>query len=532
MIKNLSIIIDRMKKKLSIERESGYVLVVTLVILALGALLITPVASLMMTNMKASNATELMTDTFYAADSGMEYALFYVINNTDSLPDSNSPTLDISFNTSINGAFVETTIIYVTEGIYNIIVEANKFELEGYQTIISSYINIGFNTDSVDIFRDVITTIGGGITSGSNTRITGNIFSNKSFSLTGSSVVTGNVYAETNIQLGPAASIVGDAYAQGTIQRPQNITGSVNPGAENRDPTILEETLLNGIIENIRQGAAFTPQAAGVVTRTGNWALGYWPLPDSVYPNAEHVTGNMTIATGISITFSDSIHVDGNLTINCSDGTITFDGPVIVAGDIIIQNGNVIFNDYVYAGDTASVSNSSVANFSGDVRVENDFTLGLRDSISFGGTIYVGGGFEAAGDYNINVAEDIYVADNLILKYGATLVGGVTVVVLGDTTFSSSTKLDVAEIPFFIVPSGSLTFPTSDYVSAAIYAPSAKAVISGNVTLYGAILSNDLSLKFSSKIEYAGGIVDNPNIVTNIVGTPEGEFEILSWNIV
>ncbi len=518
-----------MHDKMNNRSQSGYVLIVTLIILALGTLLITPLASFITTEIKASNTTEQLTETFYAADSGMEYAIHFIINNADSLPDENTEPLVMLLNMPINGASVEITIMYVAENIYNIVVEAYKYQQKEYSTQISSYINI--ESGAGGIFQDVITTIGGGITSGSNTVITGNVFSNGNFSLTGSSILTGNIYAESNIQLGPSSSIVGDAYALGTIQRPQNITGSVNPGAENRDPAVIEESLLNEMVADVKQSADFIPEAAGVITRPGNWELKYWPVPDPVYPNAEHISGNMTIATGYSITFSESIHVDGDLTINCSDGIITFDGPVVVQGDINIRNGSVVFNDSVYSGDSTSVRSSSIADFYGDVKVETNFSLGLKDAVDFGGSIYVGENFLAEGNYIINIVDDIYTGGNFILKSGATLTGGTTVAVMGNMTFAASAKLDIAEIPFFIVPTGSLTFPTSDYVSAAIYAPSANAAISGNVTLYGVILCNSLSVGGSSQVEYAEGILDNPNIAVYIGGTSEGDFTILSWNI-
>jgi hypothetical protein len=525
--------LNGIKKLFKSNNETGHVLIVALMVLALGTLIIFPMVSLMVTGLQAGQTVEEKTDIFYAADSGIEYALYYMLNNIELLPDADNISVIVPFNTNVNGVSVEVTVEYVTSNIYNIIAEASDAETGTSLTKINSYVSAkgNGNGNPAAIFQDAVTTLGGGITASGAALISGSIFSNSYINLSGSAGIAGDVYAESNIGMGWSTYISGDAYAKGAIERPQNVEGSANAGAADQNPEPLEQDMVNSIISDTLETTDFTPLSAGAVTRSGNWALKYWPVPDSVYPDAEHISGNLTINTGTSITFSDSVHVDGDLVINCSGCTITFNGPVVVEGDINIQNGTVIFNDSVYSGDATSLSGSGVASFNGDVKVESNLNLGSGGDVDFGGTIYVGGEFNISGDRKVNVSDDIYVGEDLTLSGSSRIVGGQTVVVMGDVALTGGTKLDADDLPFLLVPTGDVSLTGSSYISAVVYAPLADISYNGSVTLYGAIACNSLSLSGSAKVEYAEGVTGNPNIPGNGGSSSIDKFSVLSWDV-
>jgi len=68
--------LKRIKKLLKLNNETGHVLIVALMVLALGTLIIFPMVSLMVTGLQAGQTVEEKTNIFYAADSGIEYALY------------------------------------------------------------------------------------------------------------------------------------------------------------------------------------------------------------------------------------------------------------------------------------------------------------------------------------------------------------------------------------------------------------------------------------------------------------------------
>ncbi|GEM_PF-931778 len=527
------------------KKESGYVLITALVVLAMGAILISPLVSLMVIGLNAGQVVEEKTDMLYAADAGVENAILIIKNLPDSVPegklngldDDDDGTDDYEFTlSSVNGSAVDVTIEYHsyeegTEVLYIVNAVADNTELK----VVVTKTGDDLETSSV-LFNNAITTLGGGITVSGGAVIIGDVFSNGI--LTVSADIDGDVYSEDDIIMNWGGSITGDAYTKGDIIQPNYagdlIAGDNNAEAENQDPSALTQDEIDTILDDTLNTTDFTPVAAGPVTRPGNWVLKYWPIPDSIYPNAEHISGNMTINTGTSITFSNSVHVDGNLRISSSDCTITFNGPVVTEGDITLQNGNIIFNDSVYAGGDLSLGGSATAEFNDDVNVVGDLDLGSDGDVSFGGTIYVGGDFQSSGDREINISGDVYIGGDLDLNGSSRIIGGQTIVVMGDVSIVGATKLDnVDEIPFLLIPTGDFEITGSGYASAMVYAPEADVSITGDAKLYGSIISNTLSLSGSAKIEYPDGLADNPNIPGGGSGDSptDSSFNVLSWII-
>ena len=66
-----------------LKEEKGVALPTALVLLVLGALLIVPVLRLTSTGLNANRVVENNTEEFYAADTGIEYALWHLNRNLE-----------------------------------------------------------------------------------------------------------------------------------------------------------------------------------------------------------------------------------------------------------------------------------------------------------------------------------------------------------------------------------------------------------------------------------------------------------------
>jgi cytoskeletal protein CcmA (bactofilin family) len=479
-----------------LKNEKGNVLLTVLVVFAVGAILIVPVISLMVGGLNAGQIVEEDMGELYAADSGVEYAMYYIMNNPDSLPTADNPILDIPFNNSVNDVMVNVRCEFIETNKYLIIADTSDADTGDDLVSINSFIELVLDGEGgggtvTAVFNNAITTLGGGVTASGAALITGSVFSNGNINMSGSAQIAGSVYAETNIGIGPAAYIDGDAYAQGTIQRPQNVTGTANAGAANQDIDPLSDEVVNSVINGIITASNFTPVAAGPVTHTGNTTFQpWWPPPSSLFTSAVNVNGNLNINNATNLTFNQSVHVSGNLVINASGKTIIFNGPVVVNGSITLQNGG-----------------SATAEFNGDVKVVNNLDLGSGGDVSFGGTIYVGGNFAASGDRKIEISSDVYVGGDLTLNGSSAIEGGHTFVVMGDVELCGATKLADQDIPFLLVPTGDVDLTGSSYISAVVYAPEADVSYGGDITLYGSLVCNSLSMTGSAKIEYAEGVI-------------------------
>lgn len=87
-----------------VRNESGQgVLLTVLILLMLGALITVPLLNLMGTGLEAGRGVEERTDEFYAADAGVEDALYKLLNNIE--PPSNPYTLP-----NINGKQVQVSL--------------------------------------------------------------------------------------------------------------------------------------------------------------------------------------------------------------------------------------------------------------------------------------------------------------------------------------------------------------------------------------------------------------------------------------
>jgi hypothetical protein len=529
------------------RNERGHVFLTALIILAVGGVILVPLLGFIGTGLNAGQTFEIKTGEIYAADAGIEDAIWQMLNSANStivdtttaqdygitlygIPphppedhDGNPGTDPITYDQSlywlddVNGNHVRVTIQHIDGGAYRVISHALDDQNEVLTTITAFVTTAHDSGGSGDggsfTFNGAITGLGGGVLIGGDSLIMGDVFSGAALQLSGSSSIQGNAYAENFIQMGWSTSISGDAVTPGLIlgANPNHTPdiGNPQPSGPNLDPSLLTQEQIDSALSAVLNETNFSPVPAGPVTHQGNQTFPpQRPPPSDEYTDPVHVSGKLGINNSTSITFLDTVHVDGDMTINASGKTIIFEGPVVVGGNLTLQNGDIIFRDSVYVanGKDLDLGGSATAAFEGPVRVGGDIDLGSSGDVSFDSTIYTGGDFSSRGDREVFLGDDIYISGDLAMNGSSKLVGGETVVVMGDVDLSGSTKIEnVEDLPFILAPNGDFSMSGSNYVSAWVYAPEADIELSGNVKLYGASIAYAATVKGSSIIEFPSG---------------------------
>jgi hypothetical protein len=132
--------------KIAVKRlrrdESGRVMELALLLLVVGGLILTPLLGLMSTGLIAGQVYETKTAELYAADAGVEDAVWKILNDVEELPGPPCGGGDPdhwSYNISdVNGKSVAVTITYVNNLTYQVVSTAtgngSGTEIEAYIT--------------------------------------------------------------------------------------------------------------------------------------------------------------------------------------------------------------------------------------------------------------------------------------------------------------------------------------------------------------------------------------------------------------
>jgi len=128
--------------------EAGYgTLTTVLILLILGALIITPILAFMGVGLKAGQTHERRTDELYAADAGVNYALWHI--RSGQVPEGDSPLVLDEF--IMNDKVVSVTVYKVSgddEPAYRIVSIASSNNTDS-STTVESYVSIAYCTTSL-----------------------------------------------------------------------------------------------------------------------------------------------------------------------------------------------------------------------------------------------------------------------------------------------------------------------------------------------------------------------------------------------
>ena len=218
--------------------ESGYgTLTAVLILLILGALVLTPLLVYMNIGLEAGETHERRTDELYATDAGVNYALWQI--RTGNVPTKDNPTLEFDFPEPINDKDVHVELSLVElpgeedKPAYRIVSVATT-DLpapDDTSTTVESYVTLDYSTAS--LLQGAITSVGdadvrndvvGDVICGGNLYVRA--------SITGDVLCRGNVWIEpSDPELGTSPGwIYGNVRCGGTVSLPERVTGQIEEG--------------------------------------------------------------------------------------------------------------------------------------------------------------------------------------------------------------------------------------------------------------------------------------------------------------
>jgi hypothetical protein len=333
--------------------ESGYAtLTAVLVLLVLGALVITPILLYMNTGLDAGQTHERRTDELYAADAGVNYALWQI--KMANVPTEDNPTLEFDFPEGINDKDVH--------------VELSLAELPGEEDKPAYRIVSVATTDLPPPDDDTSTTVESYVTLAYSTAS----LLDAAITVRGDAVIKGDVIGDVICggNLTVKASI-------GTIEVPSNVLCggdvSISSGGGSTPGWIYGSVRCRGQVDNDDRVVPFPvppPPYEGILdleipqVEPENWPKAdifrelYWGDVENTEPYPHDTIDVAGIPTSIG-----PLYRDGNLDIKNSGGlaTLTLDGTIYVTGQLNITgklidgepnltldlNGQTIFCEYL-----------------------------------------------------------------------------------------------------------------------------------------------------------------------------------------
>ena len=235
--------------------EQGMAMILALIALALGMLMITPTLNLMAAGVKSADIRQRCTCEFYAADAGIEYALWKVKNDPLATYPYSEQLADI------NGDNVSITIENVVDRTYKITSITGGTTIESYTSVEYEYYD-------------------GDQDWGQNTHIPMNAWIDGNLDLGQWSVIEGGLYIEGDCDISQADRIEGDVYVTGDISITQSLTvwGSVYAGG---DVTLSQNAVVQGDVYalgsiNLDQGSRIEGSAYAGATITEDASSHIW----------------------------------------------------------------------------------------------------------------------------------------------------------------------------------------------------------------------------------------------------------------
>ncbi len=439
-----------------IKEEAGLALPLALVLLVVGALFVVPALALLSTTLNANRVVDQSDLELYAADAGIEKAIWHMENDGDFILPEEGSQVAVDFGGSLNGKNVIVTV--ENEGDLGYKITSTASGGEGEATTITAFVALASEGGTIytSIFDFAAASLDGDV------------------NMTGSSWIysdprgDGDIFANLgNVNLVGSSIVEGDAGATGNV----NITGSANIYGEEVEGAA--ELDVSSFLAEVDALVAQYQQETQNVSCPGVLATGDWVISSSG-------------------TYDDIPTIQRDLKIQGS-GTVILPGTICVGRDIKISGStNVIFQGPVEVGRHMDISGS------GD--------------LEFQSSIYVADDFKTTGSKDISILGPVYVGDEIKMT-GSAFRGGGTLIAGGDIQMTGSGQLnDVGEIPFLISVDGDISFTGSAVISAIVCAPNGEVRMTGSTWVYGCLVGESLNMVGSSRVEYPLGISDREDL--------------------
>ena len=333
-------------------------MIMALILLALGALLMVPTLALASTNLKYHQVVEKNTLETYAADSGVQYALCRLANNSEAFGPE-------PLSAEVNGRVVNVTLEHYADNVYKITSIAMTDSVSSTTT--QSYVSV-----TAGLFDYGMLAIDGDINVSGNAEVTsppdlfeGDIYANGGINLSGNAAVNGDAIATGQITLSDNAYIYGEQIEY--LSSPPvfaEIDTSIYLYAANQG-TLIEGDLDISLDGYYDLGPA---HITGSLTTSGDAIV---RLNGTVWVDGTIImSGNSSIEGAETIVAGGDIQVTGNAKLDADDIplVISIDGNITVTG-----NGWVSAILYAPNGDITLSGNSMV---SGAVAGQNIYAEG------------------------------------------------------------------------------------------------------------------------------------------------------------
>jgi hypothetical protein len=329
------------------KQENGFALPLALLLIFIASVVVTPIVWLVGTNLKTDMAMEQKVTGTYAADSGIQYALYQFTNGVEN--ETYNPGDPISFpDDNIQGFDVNLQVVPVGGTDYKITSTATNPQTDQTSQIVAFVHGQEQGEVGPTPFHYALATLGGDLV------------------MTGSAGVTcvpppppynGDVWINGNINKGWSNYIQGTATLTGTVIGPN--PGSIYTIEDNADPCPRPTWLDDKTNEYIDSTYVAQPSLGGT--------CGSWTDVATVYNNPVCVNNDMTLSKGGTYRFKDTVWVKGNLNIQSGANDIYFEKSVRVDGNVnLIGSGTVNFlNNIVIQDDSIPYNNYSLSSYQG-----------------------------------------------------------------------------------------------------------------------------------------------------------------------
>jgi hypothetical protein len=312
---------DTMKLlKRILKNEAGQALPMALILLVLGGLLVVPTLSFMTTNLKANRTVDVKTSAIYAADSGIQDALWKLGKGVDLFAGGNSYPLTENLN-GMTVTVEKVALQQVSNGDLYTLRSVAKLNGEVKAVIVAQAVA---GSDFSWLFDHAITS-GGSVTTKSTDIIYGGILYEGTFD--GNADVRSGLVEQGTVNL-PTEAMLSAFYWEDVKNLTPYSSGSFSvSGGTASNPVIIPSLYRNGNL-----------------SITGN---GYGKLSGTVY-----VTGKFSVDDKNSIIKLDGKTIYSTYYNNCSEDAIYFKpGCTVYGPGCIIGVGNVNFQPNLGMGD-------------------------------------------------------------------------------------------------------------------------------------------------------------------------------------
>jgi len=281
------------------NRQSGQVLIMALILLAVGSLLVIPLLQHSFTNLGYHRSIECLTLNSYSADAGIEYATAKIYMNPGAYVET---PLDESFE--LNGRTVNTKVKYHGAGVFSVNSTASGGGCG--RTKILSFININIGAFAYAVVANNQITVSNAVIDSTPDPGEADIYSNGDISITGMTSL-----------------VNGDAFAVGSITKGiEKITGTPTEGA---DP-ITMPSVYDQLYKQMAQEGG---------THNGDLVYSGGGTYDDVGPL--YITGDLEVHPGTTIILGGPLYVVGDVKVN--QGHIDGEEHILCEGNVNITGG-------------------------------------------------------------------------------------------------------------------------------------------------------------------------------------------------